>query len=170
MLDIVTLVNKYKAFKQIDGGQSCIATTKKYGVAKNTILHWLKKKPGTLEGVEGKNVLKKRKRIKTSIHEELNSVTYKWLKAARHSDIPLNCKIFTEKALEFTNSLEFRNFHASDVWLGRWKNVSVSPLKLFQVTKHVYRVFGSCCFKMFIKLPSAEKDDLQGRFIPFLSP
>ena len=35
----VPLVNKYKAFKEIDRCQSCIATAKKYGVAKNTVSH-----------------------------------------------------------------------------------------------------------------------------------
>ena len=35
----VTLVNKYKVLKEIDGGQSCIATAKKYGVAKKTRSH-----------------------------------------------------------------------------------------------------------------------------------
>ena len=33
-LAAVILVNKYKVLKEIDGGQSCIATVKKYGVAK----------------------------------------------------------------------------------------------------------------------------------------
>ena len=33
-LATVILVNKYKVLKEIDGGQSCIVTVKKYGVAK----------------------------------------------------------------------------------------------------------------------------------------
>ena len=41
-LAIVTLVNKYKALKEIDGGKSCIATAKKHGVTKNTVSPWLK--------------------------------------------------------------------------------------------------------------------------------
>ena len=35
-LACLTIVNKYKAFKEIDAGQSCIATAKKYSVAKNS--------------------------------------------------------------------------------------------------------------------------------------
>ena len=38
-LAAVILVNKYKALKEIDEGQNCIATAKKYGVAKSTVLH-----------------------------------------------------------------------------------------------------------------------------------
>ena len=41
-LAAVILINKYKAFREIDGGQSCIAAAKKFGVAKNTVSHWLK--------------------------------------------------------------------------------------------------------------------------------
>ena len=34
-LATITLNNKYKALKEVNGGQSCMATAKKYGVAKN---------------------------------------------------------------------------------------------------------------------------------------
>ena len=37
-----SLVEKYQALKEIEEGYSCISITKKYGVAKNTISHWLK--------------------------------------------------------------------------------------------------------------------------------
>ena len=58
----VTPVHKYKTLKEIDGGQSCIATVKKYGVAKNTVSHWLLKKAEIFEAVGANNVSKKRKR------------------------------------------------------------------------------------------------------------
>ena len=57
--------------------------------------------------------------MKTATYEELNSTMYKWLKTGRHSNIPINCNIFKEKALVFAKSLEFHNFHASDTWLSR---------------------------------------------------
>ena len=63
----------------------------------------------------------KGKRMKTETYEELDSVMYKWLKTVRHSNIPINCNIYKEKALDFAKSLDFHNFHASNGWLGRWK-------------------------------------------------
>ena len=36
-----SLIDKYKALKEIEEGQSYIATSIKYGVAKNTISHWI---------------------------------------------------------------------------------------------------------------------------------
>ena len=76
-LATVTLVHKYKALKEIDGDQSWIATAKKYGVAKNTVSHWLKKKAEIFEAVEGNNVSKKRKGMKAATYEELDSAMYK---------------------------------------------------------------------------------------------
>ena len=62
-LACLTIVNKYEALKEIDTGRSCIATAKKCGVAKNTVLHWVKKKAEIFEPVEGNNASRKRKRI-----------------------------------------------------------------------------------------------------------
>ena len=44
---------------------------------------------------------------------------YKWLKTARHNNVPINCTIFKEKALEFAKSLEMQDFHTSDGWMSR---------------------------------------------------
>ena len=55
----VTIVNEYQALKEIDGGQIIIATAKKYGVAKITVLQWFKKKAEIFEPAEGKIVSKK---------------------------------------------------------------------------------------------------------------
>ena len=71
----MTLVDKYKALKEIDGGQSCAATAKKYVVAKNTVLHWLKKKTEIIEAVDRNNVSKR----------ELDSAMCKCLKTAQHN-------------------------------------------------------------------------------------
>ena len=114
-LATVTLVDKYKALKEIDGRHSCIATAKKYVVAKYTFLHLLKKKTEIFEAVERSNVSKKRKRVKSGTYEELDSAVYKKLKTARHNNIPINCAIIKEKAPEFAKSLEMQDFHASEI-------------------------------------------------------
>ena len=106
----LTIVNKYKALREIDAGQSCIAIAKKYGVAKTTVSLWVKKKAEIFEAVEGNNASKKRKGIKTATYEELDSAVYKLLKTARYSNIPISCSIFKEKALEFAKSLELNEF------------------------------------------------------------
>ena len=116
-------------------GHISIATVKKYGVAKNAVSHGLKKKAEIFETVEESNVSKKSKRMKAAIREELHTAMYKWLKNARHSNALINSNIFKEKALEFAKSLEFHDFHASDVmdvWVDG-KNFSMSVSKLLHV-------------------------------------
>ena len=83
------------------------AKAKKYGVAKNTISHWLKK-------VKYLKQLKGKRKKKTETYEELDSVMYEWVKTVRHSNIPINCNIFKEKALDFAKSLDFHDFNASN--------------------------------------------------------
>ena len=61
------IVNKYKALKEIDAGQNCLTTAKKYVVAKNTVLHWVKKKAEIFEAVEGNNAFKKRKELDSAV-------------------------------------------------------------------------------------------------------
>ena len=62
-------IDKYEALKEIEEGQSCIATSRKYEVAKNTISHWIKQKQQIFEAVEENNVSKKRKRVKPVTYE-----------------------------------------------------------------------------------------------------
>ena len=60
-LSTTSLVDKYKALKEIEGGQSCISTSRKYGVAKNTVSHWIKQKQQIFKAVEENNASKKGK-------------------------------------------------------------------------------------------------------------
>lgn len=55
-------------------GQSFIATSKKYRVAKNAVSYWLKNKSKIFEPVEENNVSKKLKLIKTATYKEVYSV------------------------------------------------------------------------------------------------
>ena len=59
-------------------------------MTKNTVSHRLKKKAEIFEAVKGNNVSIKRKRVKTSAYEQLDSMLCKWLKTIRHSNIPIN--------------------------------------------------------------------------------
>ena len=92
-LSSTSLIDKYKALKEIEEGQSCIATSRKYGVAKNTISHWIKQKQKVFKAVEENNVSKKRKRVKPATYEELDNATYKWLKGARDRNVPVGTNV-----------------------------------------------------------------------------
>ena len=107
-LNSTSLIDKYKALKEIEEGQSCIATSRKYGVAKNTISHWIKQKQKIFEAVEENNVSKKRKQVKPARYEELDNATYKWLKSARDRNVPVGANVLKLKALEFAKKTRFR--------------------------------------------------------------
>ena len=107
-LSSTSLIDKYKALKEIEEGQSCIATSRKYGVAKNTISHWIKQKQKIFETVEENNVSKKRKRVKPATYEELDNATYKWLKGARDRNVPVGANVLRLKALGLAKKTRFR--------------------------------------------------------------
>ena len=65
-LSSTSLIDKCKALKEIEEDQSSIATSKKYGVAKNTISHWTKQKQKIFEAVAENNVSKKKEAGETS--------------------------------------------------------------------------------------------------------
>ena len=105
-LSSASLIDKYKALKEIEEGQSCIATSRKYGVAKNTISHWIKQKQKIFEAVEENNVSKKRKWVKPTTYEELDNATCKWLKSAR--DLPRFR--WLDGPMEKTIQCQFQNY------------------------------------------------------------
>ena len=51
---------------------------------------------------------KKRKRVKPATYEELDNVTYKWLKSARDRNVPVGANVLNLKALEFAKKTRFR--------------------------------------------------------------
>ena len=159
-LSSTSLIDKYKALKEIEEGQSCIATSIKYGVAKNTISHWIKQKQKIFEAVEENNVSKKRKRVKPPTYEELDNATYKWLKSTRYHNIPVGANVLKLKALEFAKKLDLGNFHASD------GNDSMLVSKLHRICSCLQ----SWNPKILKKFSSAENNSLHGTFIPIPSP
>ena len=57
-------------------------------------------------------------------------------KSATYCSVKVGANILTVTALEVSKGLCFENFQASDGQLGRWKNVLMSVLKLYQVTSN----------------------------------
>ena len=109
-----SVTNTYKTLKELERGQSCIATSRKYGVAKNTVSNWLKHKSKIFKAVEENKISKKRKGITATIYKGAGSAMYKWLKNARHINISINFNIFKTEALDFAKSLKFNGFHVSN--------------------------------------------------------
>jgi hypothetical protein len=63
----------------------------------------------------------KRKSIKTSPNEELETLLVQWLQQMRSENIPINRPVLREKATKIALNLKIENFKASNGWLGRFK-------------------------------------------------
>ena len=57
-------------------------------------------------------------------------------KSATYCSVTVGANILKVKALEVSKGLCFENFQTSGGQLGRWKNVLMSVLKLYQVTSN----------------------------------
>lgn len=130
-LNTKSVLEKYNALKEIEGGKSAISVAKKYGVAKNTVSHWIKNKAEIFKAVDENQLGKKRKRMRLSSFEDLDKAIYKWFTNVRRNDIPIGASVIKAKALEYAGKLNCDKFKASDGWLNNWKvryNVSFKTI------------------------------------------
>ena len=63
----------------------------------------------------------KRQRVKTGTYEKLNEALLKWFTSVRGNNIPFNGPVLLEKAHEFANTFNRKDFTASNGWLRGWK-------------------------------------------------
>ena len=61
-LSTTCLTDKYKTLKETGLGKSYKTTSRKYGVTKTTVPHWLKNKSKIFEAVEENSISKKKKK------------------------------------------------------------------------------------------------------------
>ena len=91
-----------------------------FEVPKNTLSTWKKHKEKIYENYErGLGAT----RVKPEKYEAVNKAIMKWLLVMRSENIPINCPMFKEKAQEFAKQLNLEDFHASDGWLEKLKNL-----------------------------------------------
>ena len=62
-------------------------------------------------------------RVKPEKYEAVNKAVMKWLLTMRSENIPLSGPMFKEKAQKFAGQLNLEDFHASDGWLEKLKNL-----------------------------------------------
>lgn len=130
-LTSTTIVDKYKILKEIDKGNSLSSTAVKYGIPKQTVSNWIKKKKKIYEAIDSNLSTKKRHRFKASTYENLDQACYKWFINARAQNIPVSASVLKTKALFFAKELGMTDFTGSDGWLDRWKkrkNVSFKTI------------------------------------------
>ena len=63
----------------------------------------------------------KRPRLKEGAHTSLENAIFQWLLKVGNKDVAVSALILKNKAKEFAEKLNVKNFKASDGWLDRWK-------------------------------------------------
>ena len=88
----------------------------KYGVPSNTISTWIKNKEKYFKALEG-NCSSKKRKLRESDFEKLDSVVFRWFLSKRSQNIPIDGNLIKEKAITYVKELDCNNFYGSAGWL-----------------------------------------------------
>ena len=113
----VTLKVKYNALKELEKGRLNKDVAEEFKIPSSTLATWKKNKDKIFTAFENSSL--KRQRIKTDKYDKLNEALLKW--SMRGNNIPINGLILLEKAREFAEAFEYKDFTASNGWLRGWK-------------------------------------------------
>lgn len=125
--NVVSIETKLEIIKELKKGATTVALNTKYGMPRQTISD-LKKNADEIEKfasqMESLDIgKKKRKTMKKSPHEVLDTALYVWFVQKRSEGIPLSGPLICEKALFFNSKLNGdANFKASAGWLHNFKS------------------------------------------------
>lgn len=119
---VLSLDKKIEALKKLDLGQPAYVIAKEFGVGKTQIQNLRKRKHELLSDYEDPNVpgSSKRRRHNTG-NEQINELTFAWMKDAVARRINITGPLLQEKALEFAERTGNTNFKASKGWLESFK-------------------------------------------------
>ncbi|XP_047132492.1 tigger transposable element-derived protein 4-like [Hydra vulgaris] len=113
-----SIIEKYKALKDLETGMSHKEVAKKYGVPKNTLSTWIKNKTKLLTSLEKNGTKSKRKKLRvisSGNFKNVDKAIYTWFVAKRSQKVPIDDTILKEKALKFAEALGELDFKASDL-------------------------------------------------------
>ena len=113
------LIQKCQIIRQTEKGMTNKEASEKFGVPKNTISTWMKKKDKLFEGLEQSS--SDAKKMRRCDYEQVDKAVFKWFSLHRSQNVPIDGPILKEKAFQFAKSFNFPTFKASDGWLDKWK-------------------------------------------------
>ena len=109
---------KYKALKELEKGTPHMDVASPFGVPKNTLSTWKKKKDKTLKSI---TVALFQKRVKPEKYKELKKDVHKWFLVLCSENVPISGPILEQNFLKFAGGLNIEGFQASEGWLEKWK-------------------------------------------------
>lgn len=122
---VLTITQKLEMISKIENGASRKQMCLNYGIGETTVRDVLKQKDKLLAFAsmsDSASGMKKRKTMKTSTYNELDSALTEWLAQVRSEGTPVSGPIIATKAKIFFDLLGLEgNFDASSGWLHRFK-------------------------------------------------
>lgn len=122
---------KMEIIALIDKKVSQRALAQQFAISKTTVMNIGKNKKQILEMSREKFSRKRKRKVRKTYNEPVNSAVWKFLEHCRSNDIPVNGVLLQKKAKEFAEKLMIENFQASNGWLEsfiRRNNISLKAL------------------------------------------
>jgi len=122
----VSVEEKLRAIKRIDGGESAKKIALELGVGTSTVSDWRKNRQKIEKWCSSQSsgsAIKVRKSMHKGKHVEVEEALFLWHEHLRGKGVPVAGPMLQEKALHFKREIEGEDgeFTASDGWLDRWK-------------------------------------------------
>lgn len=113
------LQTKYDIVKRLQGGVKQAEICKEMCLSKSTVATIWKERNNVLYNFENENV--KAKKIKKSVHDNLDKSLLKWFSQQRDKNITISGAVLQSKANELGTKLEGSEFNCSRSWIERFK-------------------------------------------------
>ncbi|CAM1290981.1 TIGD6 (predicted) [Pycnogonum litorale] len=128
----ISLSQKAEIVQKYRSGVKQSKLAEDYGLAKTTINTIVSKGDKILAEYEGNRLKENRKRMRmrTAAHPELESALFQWFQQVRAKNVPVTGPLLIEKAKECANRLKIENFRVSTGWIVS-KTVTTSLLRLW---------------------------------------
>ena len=118
-LNTTTLKEKCDTLSQIDKDMTNNEAVDKFGVPRNTISTWIKKKEKFFQAFE--ESAPSTKSLRVCQYKKVDKALFEWFVLQRSQNIPIDEPMIQGKGLFFAIKLEIPDFKASDGWLDKWK-------------------------------------------------
>ena len=109
--------DRIKVLEASDRGLSARRISEDFGVGKTQIQDIVKNKEAIRQDYSKGAPLDKRRNLRKTGNEEINSLIYEWFRAARSKNVPVSGPLIQEKAKLFAEELGIETFKASNGWL-----------------------------------------------------
>lgn len=113
----LSVPDKIKLLKELEGGATYGALAEKYGVSKTTVGAIQRRKAHLYAEYEEKFKGDKQKILKKTEHQIIDNLVWQFFQNNRSNNVPVSKPLIKLKATEMAETLRIKSFKATDKWL-----------------------------------------------------